>query len=187
MRAAIAIPALAALLIASSPEFAQQPSQSHWQPQMPPPARGPAPYRGGPKATPPHKSDDAHQQQAHRNYSDKPGHPDLPHVDAGNKWVGHDTGRNDSSYHLSHPWEHGRFPGGFGPSHRWRLSGGGLNRFWFNGWFWSVAPADFAFCEPWNWDVDEIIVYEDPDHIGWYLLYNVRLGTYIHVMFMGPT
>src|SRR6516164_10769835 len=127
MRAAIAIPALAALLIASSPEFAQQPSQSHWQPQMPPPARGPAPYRGGPKATPPHKSDDAHQQQAHRNYSDKPGHPDLPHVDAGNKWVGHDTGRNDPSYHLSHPWEHGRFPGGFGPSHRWRLSVGGVN------------------------------------------------------------
>jgi len=185
MRAAIFL--LTALLLVSSQGLAQQHTQGHWQPQMPPPPRGPASYRGTAKAAPAPKNDAAGQQQNLRNYSDKPGHPNAPHVDAGNRWVGHDTGRSDANYHLNHSWEHGRFPGGIGPSHRWQLSGGGLNRFWFNGWYWSVAPADFGFCAPWNWDVDEVIVYEDPDHIGWYLIYNVRLGTFIHVMFMGPT
>jgi hypothetical protein len=176
------------LFLVRLPVLAQQYPQDHRTSAMPPPARGPAPWHGAPKAAPAHKTEDVNQQQPqHRNYSDKPGHPNVPHVDPGNKWIGHDTGRTDANYHLAHPWEHGRFTGGFGPSHRWHLAGGGLNRFWFNGWFWSVAPADFAFCGDWDWDSDEILIYQDPDHIGWYLAYNARLGTYIHVMFMGPT
>ena len=115
---------------------------------------------------------------------DKQGHPDVPHVDAKNdKWVGHDSGANDPHYHLAQPWAHGHFTGGFGM--QFNLMGGNRERFWFNNFYWDVAAFDYNIVAGWNWMGDQIVIYEDPDHIGWYLAYNPRLGTYAHVEYLG--
>jgi hypothetical protein len=138
------------------------------------PSHGPTPVRGKGKPV-----------VENRSYADKGGHPEAPHVHSNDKWVGHDSGRNDARYHLDHAWEHGHFPGGIGAGHVFRIEGGDRNRFWFGGFYFSVAPADFGYCGDWLWGTDNIVVYDDPDHVGWYLAYNVRLGTYIHVMYLG--
>ena len=117
--------------------------------------------------------------------ADKPGHPEAPHVHTNGEWVGHESGRGDAAYHVDKPFEHGRFPGGIGRGHAFRLAGGGPQRFWFGGFYFNVAAADMAFCDGWLWDTDSIVLYADPDHDGWYLAYNARLGTYVHVMYLG--
>jgi hypothetical protein len=90
--------------------------------------------------------------EENRHFKDKEGHPDVPHVHANGEWGGHDTGRDDPHYHLDDPWQHGRFADGFGAHHIWHLAGGGPGRFWFGGFYFSVAPYDVGFCNDWLWN-----------------------------------
>ena len=104
-----------------------------------------------------------------------------PHVARrGDVWVGH--GASGSPSRL---WRSGRFEGGFGPRHIFRMEEGNRSRFRFGSYFWGVAPFDYIFCDNWLWDSDQVVVYEDPEHPGWYLIYNVRLGTYVHGEYLG--
>jgi hypothetical protein len=91
------------------------------------PAHGPAPMRGQQRPAP-----------EHPNYTDQRGHPNAPHVHGNDRWIGHSFPSKDSRFHLDHPWEHGRFTGGIGRGHIFRLAGG-----------------------------------------------NARLGTYVHVTYLG--
>ena len=189
----LALCSLVLLMTAFSAAQAQEHGQQHAQPhaQAPHggaehgvggghiPAHGPAPAHAAP-----HPVSHPAPAQEQRTYRDQEGHPEAPHVHAENdRWIGHEG--HDPRYHLDHPWEHGRFTGPIGARHVWRLSGGGPGRFGFGGFFFQVADPDVVFVNSWLWDSDDIVIYDDPDDPGYYLAYNVRLGTYVHVVYLG--
>ncbi|MBO0911833.1 MAG: hypothetical protein J2P13_08575 [Acidobacteria bacterium] len=187
MRVSIGSRVFLLVLAAAMPAFAQQHGRQG-EPARPAGGQrevggGHIPVHGPPRVEAPHPAPAAPE---HRVFQDRPSHPAQPHVHAqDDRWIGHDSGPRDAHYHVDHPWEHGHFPGVIGPRHVWRLEGGGPSRFRFGGYYFSVAPYDVDYCGDWLWDTDDIVLYDDPDHVGWYLAYNVRLGTYCHVMYMG--
>jgi hypothetical protein len=102
-------------------------------------------------------------------------------------WYGHDS-PNDPRFHLDHPFEQGHFEQ-FGPSFRYNVVRVDVHthRFWLpGGFFFEVAPWDWAESADWCWNcADDFVIYEDPDHLGWYLLYNIQTGAYVHVIYLG--
>jgi hypothetical protein len=111
---------------------------------------------------------------------------DTPHVNH-NQWYGHDS-PIDPRYRFDHPFAHGRFDD-FGTNFRYRFLRVDPYRHWFwfpSGFYFEVAAWDWPVFADWCWDCgDDFVVYEDPDHIGWYLLYNMHTGVYVHVQYMG--
>ncbi|HEY5220053.1 MAG TPA: hypothetical protein VIJ16_09595, partial [Gemmatimonadaceae bacterium] len=134
------------------------------------PAHGPA---RTPTTKPSKASAPAHTTpQPVQRTPDAPGHPAAPHVDvSSNRWVGHDQGSNDPHFHLDHPWQNGRFTGGIGAQYVYRMRGGGRDRFNIGTSYFEVAPYDDVYVGDWLWDSDDIVIYADPDHDGWYLGY----------------
>ena len=150
------------------------------------PSRGPGPTRTAPPQVNRAPVTQGERDPQHHAWRDQESHPEIPHVHPQrDQWVGHNTGRVDVRYHVDRPWAHGRFSGGFGPRYVYRLRGGNYSRFELDGNFFSVAPADYELCSDWDWAGDNIVLYADPDHEGFYLAYDTRLGTYAHVEYLG--
>ena len=177
---------LASALILSTPAFAG-PQERHeearheeakHQDRNPPRANGghipPAPEKRDPNA-----GREAHKFEDGRS-------SDRPHV-ANDHWYGHEA-PNDARFHIDHPWEHGHFAR-FGPSYRYRVVrfDRDAHRFWFAGGGFEIAAWDWPQAAEWCWNcgADDFVVYEDSDHIGWYLIYNIHTGVYVHAQFLG--
>jgi hypothetical protein len=95
---------------------------------------------------------------------------------------------NDPRFKIAQPFAAGKFAKA-GPENRFGIQriDAGTHRFWFaGGGYFTVADWDWTNFADWCWNCgDDFVVYEDPDHIGWYLLYNSMTGAYIHVTYDG--
>ena len=136
----------------------------------------PAPPKAAPHQQ--YKRDDEHHVNGSVDHN--------PHVN-NDHWYGHDD-PSDKRYHQDHPFDHGHFSR-VGPTYRYNVVriDRDHHRFWFPGGFdFEVASWDWSLCADWCWDCgDDFVVYDDPDHAGWYLLYNIHTGVYVHILYMG--
>jgi len=182
MRFRFVIPAALALLIAV-PSFAQRPEERNNERQAQEHRDGPRANQGHiPQAPPPKR--DVHAKPEVERHDTRVN--SVPHV-SNDHWYGHDR-PNDRRYVVAHPFEHGHFEH-IGASYRYNVLriDRDHHRFWFpGGFYFEVASWDWGLCSDWCWDCGEdFTVYDDPDHPGYYLLYNIHTGGYVHVTYMG--
>jgi len=132
-------------------------------------------------------SPSARPLRAHPKAQVEPGFSNsTPHV-SHDQWYGHES-PNDPRFKLPKPFEHGRFQLA-GPTHRFRIQAidWEKHRIWFwGGPLFQVPDWEWEFSTEWCWNCgDDFVLYEDPDHSGWYLLYNLYTGTFVHVLYLG--
>jgi hypothetical protein len=164
------------------PQRGQQPQRDVGNGHIP--ASGPPRPSQPSRDTPPARATPPSAQRP--DYRDRPDHPAAPHVHNSNdEWYGRADTRNDSRYRVTQPWQHGRFMGTIGPRQIYRMRGGTRLRFNLGGSYFSVSQADWGYSNDWLWNSDDLVLYDDEYNDGWYLAYNARLGTYVHVMYLG--
>jgi hypothetical protein len=108
----------------------------------------------------------------------------VPYVRDGH-WYGH-AAVDDARFRLARPFERGRFAL-TGPGHLYTVTRFdlGARRIWLPGGLFEIADWDWPVTAPWCWTCDQFVVYPDPDHPGWYLIYDARMGEYVHAQFLG--
>lgn len=167
---------VALVFFAALPVLSQRPAERGSNP--PRANQGRVPQAPVARPQPRSKPEEEHHPTGHVNTT--------PHVN-NDHWYGH-ASPNDKRFHVDHPFEHGRFEH-VGASFRYNVLriDRDQHRFWFpGGFYFDIAAWDWPLCADWCWDCgDDFTVYEDPDHPGWYMLYNVHTGGYVHVTYMG--
>lgn len=110
----------------------------------------------------------------------------TPHVNE-NHWYGHDR-PDDPRYVLLKPFLYGHFAHP-GPGYRYEVKKVDIEQhlFWLPGDYeFRVANWDWPIWSKWCTDCgDDFVVYSDPDHKGWYLVYDVDVGSYVHAEYLG--
>lgn len=178
---------LAVILLLAVSSWAQRPGeqQSHAQPSHSESHSNNTPRANGGKIPPPptaRSAGEGPEQEKHPNGRVN----ETQHVN-NNHWYGHDA-PTDKRYHVDQPYAHGHFER-FGPNYRYNVVR--IDRdhreFWLpGGAYFQIADWDWSVAADWCWNCgDDFVVYEDPDHAGWYLLYNVHTGAYVHITYLG--
>ena len=49
----------------------------------------------------------------------------------------------------------------------------------------AAQTGDLPSAAAWDWDLDHLVLYQDPKNPGWYMAFNTHQGTCFHLMFLG--